>query len=106
MGFKRRAESPLKPMPNAWNDPVDKADNPNIFAFLTELKYDDGKPRLTGSISIFTQLGVLKASISDKDAQQVAYIEAPSLMELFALIERAICDGSTEWKASARRVPY
>jgi len=106
MGFKRRDPGAPKPMANAWNDPGDKADYPTIFGFLTETKYDDGKPRQTGSISIFTQLGVLKASISDKDNGQVAYVEALTLHELIELVERAICDDSTEWKASRKTPPY
>lgn len=107
MAFKRRTDTgPLKPPPNAWVDPVDKQENPNIFAWLTETKYDDNKPRMTGSISIFTQLGVLKASISDRDASKVAYVEALSLVELITVIEQAICDDSTEWKDSGRKPTY
>jgi len=95
-----------KPMANAWVDKVDQADNPNTYAFLTDTKYDDGSPRMTGSISIFTQIGVLKACIADKDNKRVAFIEAPSLCELFGLIEMAICDESTDWKAQQQRPPY
>lgn len=101
MGFKRRdpAKSPDK-LANAWDDLVDQKDYPNIFAFLTETKYDDGKPRMTGSFSVWTQQGVLKASINDRDTSNVCYVEAPSLQELIALIEQAICNDGTEWKIS------
>ena len=98
-GFKRpKLDSVPKPMANAWNHEEDKHDFPNIFGFLTETKYDDGKPRVTGSISIWTQLGVLKASISDKDNKRVCYVEALSLHELIEMIERTICDDNTDWK--------
>lgn len=99
MGFKRPTTTTVvKPMPNAWNDQADKADFPNLFGFLTETKYDDDKPRLTGSISIFTQVGVLKASISDKDNKRVAYVEALTLHELVETIERAIFAEDTVWR--------
>jgi len=99
MAFKRPIPSSApKPMPNAWTDKGDKSDYPNIFAFLTETVYDDGKPRMTGSISLFTQLGVLKASVSDKDNKRVCYLEASNLMELIQLIDMSICAEDTVWK--------
>jgi len=103
---KPKPDDTPKPMANAWKDPGDKVDNPNIFAFMTDTKYDDGSPRMAGSISIFTQIGVLKACVSDKDNKRVCFVEAPSLAELFGLIELAICDDCTEWKAQAQRPPY
>jgi len=107
MGFKRRDPSKgPQPLPNAWADPVDKSDFPNIFAFLTETKYDDGKPRMTGSFSVWTQLGVLKASVNDRDLGQVFYIEANTLHELIEMIERGICDDNTDWKASKKSPPF
>jgi len=108
-GFKKpKLDSVLKPMLNAWSDPGDKSDFPNIFGFLTETKYDDGSPRMTGSFSVWTQLGVLKASISDKDNQRVAYVEALTLHELIETIERTICDDNTDWKGQKpyNKPPY
>ena len=99
MGFKRpNLNTPVKPMANAWNDAADRADYPNVFGFLTETTYDDGKPRMTGSISIFTQLGVLKASVSDRDNKRNFYVEALTLHELIGMIEQGICDDNTEWR--------
>jgi len=107
MGLKKpSADAAPKPMANAWKDKADIADNPNIYAFLTDTKYDDGSPRMTGSISFFTQIGVLKACVSDKDNKRVFFVEALSLCELMGMIEMGICDDSTEWKAQAQKPPY
>lgn len=107
MGLKKpNGSTAVKPMPNAWTDQVDKNDNPNLFAFLTDTKYDDGSPRMTGSVSIFTQVGVLKACIADKDNKRIAFVEALSLCELVQMIEDAICNDSTDWKVQQQRPPY
>lgn len=105
---KPSSATPIKPMPNAWKSDTDKSDYPFIYEFLTATKYETGEPRITGSISFFTQLGVLKASISDKDNNRVTYVEAPSWSELIAAIDMAIADENTVWRqsAAARTPPY
>jgi len=97
---KRDLSSKHIPAKNAWNDPGDKSDYPNLFAFLTDTKYDDGSPRVPGAVSIFTSQGVLKACINDKDQISTAFVEGATLHELIEWIERAICDDTTEWKVN------
>ena len=107
MAFKRPdSSSKPKPSPKEWNDPGDKQDYPNLYSFLHDNMYDDGKPRVTGSMSIFTKMGCLRASLNDKDLNRVCYIEALTIAELWELAERAIGDDSTEWIASSRTTPF
>lgn len=107
MAMKKPNDAPLKPMANAWDaKDVFKVDMPNIYEFLTATRWDDGSPRMPGSMSIFVQVGVLKACINDKELKRVAFVEAPTWDELLAQIDMAICDDNTVWRGHATKIPY
>lgn len=104
MGLKQPTPpSEIKPPQNDWADPVDQRDTPNIYAFLHDRKYDNGKPRMTGAMSIFTLNGVLKACINDRENNRTCFVEAASFGELIAKVEVAICDDGIEWKYSTKQ---
>lgn len=96
-------KTPIKPMPNAWKDDPWAIDYSNIHQFLCCDKWDDGSPRVTGAISFFTQLGVLKAVVNDKHFNRRVFVEATTWDELIQLIDMAICSDSTDWKPQPRQ---
>jgi len=108
MALKKRPVS-TEPKPGTageWIDQVFQRDYPNLYAFLHDVKYDDGTIRITGSMSIFVKVGGLRCSLNDKDRNVVAYIEASSFDEMMTLAEEGICSDSTEWIASRKTPPY
>jgi len=97
---KPTVNAPVRKPEAMWNDKGDMMDYPNIYQFMMDLKYDDGSPRVPGSISFFTHLGVLKACINDKDNARTAFVEALTIHELWTKCDMAIADGCTEWKVN------
>lgn len=113
MALERRTIPAAKALPTepAWEDPVFTRDYPSITSFLRDCTWDDGTVRVPGSISLFCQMGTLKAAVSDKARSVIAFVSAPTWEELLALLEMGICNDSLDWKApravpSGNRPPY
>jgi hypothetical protein len=75
-----------------------------LVEFLSLEVWDDGKPRKTGSITVFFEEGVFKAWLNDKDAGHTCCVAADTLGGLLASIERKLPDDSFEWR-KARPAP-
>lgn len=71
---------------------------PTVYEWLTAETWEDGSPRTTGSVSIFSGDGVLKAVLKDRDAQQCLWVAAPSLTKLFAVLEASLTSPSADWR--------
>lgn len=69
-----------------------------LAEFLTLDRWEDGKKRRTGSITVFSDEGSLKACLSDKDTDAVAFVSAPSWVQLLHLVEEGIRGSSLEWR--------
>lgn len=113
MSMKRRPPPDVTGTPQLppWDDAQFMEDYPSIHSFLSDTTYDDGKSRATGSITLFTQLGALKASVSDKDRGVVAYLSATTVDELLVMIELGIETDKLEWRSAfkdtvGKKVPY
>jgi hypothetical protein len=109
---KRRApDTAGRPLDPLWQDPEFMRDYPAIFSFLHDTEYDDKSIRVTGSITLFSMAGVLKASVNDKDRRLVAFVTAPCWDELLFLVEKGISNDSFDWKGtpstqSEKKPPY
>jgi len=104
----KRPDKPKEPsqMPGAFKDELFRKSFPSLHAFLFDTKWDDGTPRQVGSISIFTQLGVLKVCVNDKAMERVAFAEIHDWEELTATLDSIVCCDDTEWKVATRRPPF
>lgn len=71
---------------------------PALSEFLSEARWDDGSPRVTGSITLFCDDGVWKLCLSDKDAGRVAFVSAGTPTEVFAAADKALQSSSLDWR--------
>lgn len=71
---------------------------PAIWEFLTLSIWEDGEPRVPGSITVFLQDGFLKACLIDKDADLVAFVSADSLEGILQALEAGIQDERMDWR--------
>lgn len=76
---------------------------PHVAAFLSQTSWDDGTTRLTGTIGLFVQDGMLKAFLQDKDTQQTAFVTAPIFQALWDTIELGLGDGKLDWRPMKAR---
>lgn len=76
---------------------------PALCEFLSEGHWDDGSPRVPGSLTLFVDDGLWKVCLSDKDAARVAFVSGQTPTEAFATAEKGLIQGSLDWRA--QRVP-
>lgn len=72
---------------------------PELWDFLFALEYDDGGARVPGSMVLFRDGPHLKACLSDKDANLVAFVSGNSPEALFRAIDTGLADDTLDWRA-------
>lgn len=72
--------------------------HPTLWEYLTADTYDDGSKRLTGSLVIFPQDGLLKGLLKDADTELVLWLSARNMEELFVAFEASLTSGRAEWR--------
>ena len=73
---------------------------PILFSYLFDLKYEDGTPRVPASLSFFSDRGILKVSLNDKDLRRVAFLAVAGPLEAFDKLEAALDLDSLDWRPS------
>jgi len=73
-----------------------------LWGFLFDTTFDDGKPRKTGSVTVFVDEGILKAAFNDKTDRLVGFTSLTSLADLPLDLEEALMRGKVDWRRSKR----
>lgn len=71
---------------------------PALSEFLCVTEWEPGQPRVTGSLSIFTDGGVWKCCLSNRDSGEVAFLSAKDPDELLLAVEKALRADSLDWR--------
>jgi len=77
-------------------------DYPDLVEFLSRSTWEDGKPRATGTITLFLENGFLRIWINDKDGGRGTCITAPSPEEGLLLSSLAVSSAETAWRADVK----
>lgn len=72
---------------------------PALAEFLAASTWEDGAPRVTGSMLLFFESGRWKACLSDREQGLVAFLTLPSLSSALSCAEEALRDQGLEWRA-------
>jgi len=73
---------------------------PLVVQFLTLTSYGNGDRRLPGSITVFSDGGLLKACLNDKDADLAAFVSGGGLAGLLDAVERGLGSDCLDWRAA------
>lgn len=113
MALKQRPAPPTTPpvVGDPWANDEFHDEYPNITAFLNDVFWESGMPRVPGTITFFTQVGVLKATVNDRARNVTAYPTAPTWGELLVAIDKGIGDDSLDWKGKKpdpadKKIPF
>jgi hypothetical protein len=79
-------------------DPRFAGDYPILWSYLTQTKWQDGSPRLTSSLLVFSDDGVLKAMLRDRDAGLCLWVAGGTMSGLFDALEAAVSDSKADWR--------
>lgn len=71
---------------------------PTVFEFLSLEKWPDGNTRVTGTITLLVDSGMVKAAMNDRDAGLSAFVSGRTLTSLLTELEGGLQDGSIEWR--------
>lgn len=69
-----------------------------LHDWLVMVVDDDGNPRTTSTLTLFAEDGMLKASLSDRDADEVLFAAADSLEGVLESLDSMLGDGTGEWR--------
>jgi len=71
---------------------------PTLAAYLTETKYQDGTPRVTATILIFCENGVLRLCVNDRDNNRSVFFTSETVEGGLLAAENAIATNTAEWR--------
>jgi hypothetical protein len=78
---------------------------PALAEFLSLEAWDAETERERGTLTVFWEDGAFKASVNDRDADQVAFVSKPTFKTLLESIEKGLAADSLDWRQSKGRGP-
>lgn len=82
-----------KPLPGAF-----LSDFPNVWAYLTDSKWDDGSKRERATILVIADGGVMKLWLGDKACKRSCWVTGESLEQAFTVLEEQLATSSCAWR--------
>lgn len=73
---------------------------PTLYEYLFHEVFDDGTPRVTSSLSIFTEAGALKLALNDREQDLVAFLTIEDVQSGLETLESRLCADSLDWRPS------
>jgi len=76
---------------------------PSLWAFLTASIWEDQTVRVTGTVTLFTEAGRLKACFNDRDSGEVGFVAIDPREPVLDQLEGALLDESIDWRRPQTR---
>lgn len=73
---------------------------PALAEFLSLEEWEAGVERERGTITLFWEDGLFKASINNRDSQEVAFVTKGTHKTLLEAIEKGLATDSLDWRQS------
>jgi hypothetical protein len=70
----------------------------DLSAFLMDETWDDGSPRVTGTLFVFASGTVWKVMLKCRDTNRTAFLTANTLLGLWAALDEALSAGRMDWR--------
>lgn len=71
---------------------------PTVVEFLCKETWEDGASRLTGTITLMAEGGMVKAAVNDRDGQLSCFVSGKSVTSLLEALEVGLGDDSLDWR--------
>lgn len=84
----------------AVNDDDFQKQFPNLFMLLAARKDDDGKPRLTCTMTIVLEDGQVKCGINERNHNLSLWTSTERVGAAFQALEEALCERPVKWRRS------
>jgi len=73
---------------------------PGLWEFITEIEWEAGVERVTGTILVFAEDLSIKLCLNDRDGGRVAFMTGQTLEDALENAEAALIEGGLDWRAS------
>jgi hypothetical protein len=74
-----------------------------VMAMMYAEQFDDGTPRKTATLLLFTDAGVLKGCLRDRETEETAWVSGDSLESLLDALEVGLQEGRLDWRKEGKR---
>lgn len=71
---------------------------PQLWAFLTQTRWEDGTPRLPSTVSIFLQHGKWTACLTEKNWGYILFATAERLEAIWEALDARLSDPKADWR--------
>lgn len=71
---------------------------PTLHAFCADTIDQDGKTRITSTITLFFEDGVVKGMLKERNANLLLWVTAPTLLDVFGCLEIALTKDTVDWR--------
>lgn len=88
-----------------WLDPEFFDNYPTIAAHLGDTTWDDGTPRMTSTLLIYVDGGVLTGILNDRANNRSAFVNGESVFSMLVALEDALAAGTIEWRSKRHSPP-
>jgi len=72
---------------------------PEVYAHLVATAYPEGTRRLTSTLLIFAEDGLVKVMLKDRDNARLCFVSGPSLLDALASLEKGLVTDKLDWRA-------
>lgn len=73
---------------------------PLLVQHLSDVLWDDGKPRTPSTLTVFVEDGRVKLALNDREASASLYVAGDSLKQALGSLEKALGGpGRPDWRA-------
>lgn len=76
---------------------------PALREMLVASHYPDGSPRVSSTLLVFVEAGVLKCCLNDRDQGQTAWASGSNLLDALGAIESGLQGDSLSWRTAGSR---
>ena len=80
------------------SDPVFAKKYPALSEFLSLTEWEPGVPRERGTFTVFFEDGSFKASLSDRDSEQVAFVSKKTFQGILDALEGGLVKDTLDWR--------
>lgn len=102
--MKRTQSSDTVGSPSSiWRDLSFSSTRPALSEFLGDPTFDDRTPRQTGTLLLFCDGSLLKACLTDREQNLVAFLTSQSFDGLMDALEEGLQTQALDWRVKA---PY
>lgn len=71
---------------------------PGVWEHLSETSWESGAPRVTSTITVFVEEGLVKICLRDRALFKTAWVSGRSILKALGALETGLEAGSLEWR--------